>query len=297
MKVMKPKAIHEDLSPFEEEALQNLKNDPVVYKIISEQLHLSVAEVRLALATLIDYQEDVHYCENCPGLEACAKLYPKHVMTLHKEGHFVERAFEPCKKQEKKDEASMLYALRDFNDEWLDKDLRNVDKSAGRKEIVSLMARIAKGESDRWIYLYGNHRSGKSFFAATFANTLGSKAGYRGMCFCSASSLIDELKRRSFDDKKGFETMMQTLEQAPLLVLDEFGNEFKSDFVFSSILFPLIHFRAQEGKLTVFTSDFKIDEVISMYSPKIGPARAKQFNDLLLGQCKKEFDISGAPLY
>ena len=297
MKEFKIKALHEDLSRYEDEALENLRKDLPVYHEL-QKLNLTIAEVRLSLATLIDFQEDRHYCDHCPGLEACAKMYPQHIMVLRKEGHFVERDFAPCEKKEAKTEAESLYAFRDFPDDWLGKDLRTLDKSGTRKEAIAAMAKIAQGQSRQWLYLVGNHRCGKSYIAATFANTLGKRKGYRAMCFCQTDAMIDELKRLSFDDKKGFEALMQRLERTELLVLDGFGNEFKSDFVYSSILFPLIRSRAQEGRLTVFVSDFKIAEVVEMYSSKnIGAARAKQFKQLLQTQCGKEFDITSAPLY
>ncbi len=266
------------------EELESLRKDELVYPFIQNELKVTQKEANTFLAALLDYQEDVHYCANCPGLDKCEKNNPHFTMTLRREFGVIARHYDPCEKMRSLSSFYERYISCSFNPDWRDATLQDIATSvSARNTVISLMGKIATGMSDRWIYLIGSNGSGKSYMLACFANYITTNKG-KG-AFCDSTQLVEELKGMSINDKEGFENRMR-----------DFGNEFKTEYSFTSILFPLLSYRAKEGKLTCFASDFKIDQIGSMYQGKIGPERAAQFRDLLKQLCKKEYDVSGVRL-
>lgn len=285
----------DDISELQKQAVEGLKSDEAVYKVIHDDLKLSLGQVKDSLATLLDFQEDFHYCERCPGFEACNKANPHYEMSLANNDGFITRNFSPCRVVKRLLDYESRFIVRDFPSEWQQKTMKDIDKTAKRNGVIALFVEIIKKKTGRWVYLTGGHGSGKSFLLATFANAFAEKN--RGCAFCDTSSLIERMKDLQINAKKEFDERFEQLVKCPLLVLDDFGNEYKTDFVFSSILFPLLNLRAKEGLLTCFASDFSISEIGEMYAPKVGPTRTKQIKNLLIAKCEKEIDVSGLNVY
>ena len=288
--------VGDDIDLLKKQAIEGLRNDEEVYRLIHEDLHLSSAQVKAFLATLLDYQEDVSYCAHCPGYDACDKANPHFEMCLKMEEGQLMRYFSPCRVVRKMEELESRYIVRDFPEQWQELDFRSVDKTQKRMDAVAAMIALIRGKPlSPWIYLCGTHGSGKSYLLAMFANTYART--HKGCAYCDTSALIDKLKELQINAKKDFEERFALLCECPLLCLDDFGNEFKTDFVFSSILFPLLSARDKAGLPTAFSSDFPIEDIETMYSAKIGAPRARQLRQLLFHNCKKQFDVSGLKIY
>jgi primosomal protein DnaI len=63
---------------------------------------------------------------------------------------------------------------------------------------------------------------------------------------------------------------MKTLESIEYLVIDEFGSEFKSDYVRDQIVLPLLSERSKEHRITFFASDYSLEEIEELYGAKYG---------------------------
>lgn len=275
--------------------LESLRNDPLVYPLIHDELKLTNKEAELFIASLLDYQEDVHYCAACPGLERCAKAHPHFSLRLEREGDFLTRHYDPCAKMVSLASFKKRYLYCSFPAEWRDEDLRNIERSAAsRSEVLKAMVKIVDGD-ERWLFLNGNVGSGRSFMLACLANYITNKKGQGAFCDCG--TLLNDLKSKSIEDKEGFDEMMKALSEASILVLDDFGNEYKTEYVYTSILFPLLSARDRAGLTTCFASDFSIRDIVMMYKEKIGAVRANQFGALLNRRCVKEFDVTGVNLH
>lgn len=279
-----------------DEALNSLRNDPDVYPLISEELKLSQREVKENLPTLLDYQDDVHYCQSCPGLEKCAKATPCFCLRLSKVNGMIYRHLDPCHLKTKQEDYVARFLIRDFPLSYMDAHLKNVEKSASsRQDVIRKMSKNVLGKADSWLYLIGNRGAGKSYLLAAYANAFSEKKA--PVAFCDASKLIEQLKTKSIEDKEGFEELFHQLVTCPLLILDDFGNEFKSEYTFSMILFPLLNERAKEKRITAFGSDFSIKDIGLMYKEKIGGPRANQLYRLLKDLSGSESDISGVAFH
>ncbi|MCR5079404.1 MAG: hypothetical protein K6B65_05790 [Bacilli bacterium] len=283
-----------DQERLEKESLEALKNDPEVYSYIQNELGATIGEVKANLAVLLDYQEDYHYCKNCPGFDACEKAQPHYVMSLEKDGPFLKREFSACPLASKKQMYKARFLRQDFPDEWQDKSPNDIDRSGNRRDLLGEFYKIMKGKSSRWIYIQGGPRSGKSFILACFANFFAESNP--PVAYCDSPLFIDTLKNVAFSKerhaKEAQAKLIDTYSRCPLLVLDGFGNEFKSEYVYASLLYPILSARSKNGLPTFFASDFLIDEVIGDYENKIGKLRATQFSRFLKTMCVKEYVLS-----
>lgn len=293
-KYKKQFATTEVLSLLKEE-LESLRNDELVYPIIKDKLKLTNKEAETYIAALLDYRDDVHYCASCPGLERCAKAHPHFSLRLEREGDVVARHYDPCEKMLSLASFKNRYLYCSFPETWRDDDMRNIEKSvSSRNDAIAEMIKIAKG-GERWLFLNGDAGSGRSYMLACFANYITKTRGVGAFCDCG--TLLSDLKEKSIKRKDEFDEDMKKLSEASILVLDDFGNEYKTEYVYTSILFPLLSARDKAGLVTCFASDFPFRQIVAMYKVKIGEERAAQFEALLKRRCVKEFDVSGVKLH
>lgn len=278
---------------LEEESLNSLRNDPEVLDYIQNKLKCSLGEVKANLAVLLDFQEDFHYCKSCPGYDNCEKAQPHYTMSLEKDGPFLKREFSACPLSIEKKIKRARYLRMDYPEEWMDNKLSDIDRTGERKVVLTEFAKILKGSSSRWLYLKGGNRSGKSFILSCLSNAYAEMNP--PVAFADAPLFIDSLKNIAFSKerhaKEALSKAIDTYSRCPLLVLDGFGNEFKSEYVYASLLYPILSSRSRNGLPTFFASDFSIEEVIGDYKTKIGPLRATQFSRFLTSLCEKEFNL------
>ncbi|MFA5481171.1 MAG: ATP-binding protein [Bacilli bacterium] len=286
-----------ELDNYVDEMLNKLKNDIEVYEIIRTTLNPSVKTVRENISKFIAFKEDFDYCRNCPGVENCKKATPHLQLRLIDDNGMIERAFTPCPKIMKRIEIDNQYLYADFPNEWKESSTKTLDKTAERNRIIKLFSQILQGLTSRWIYIRGGQRVGKSFLAATLANDFVAVKKQQ-VAFISSASRIKELNDLAFSDKDRFAKKMVELCNVPLLVLDDFGNEYKNDYVRDTIVLPLLIERAKNRRLTFFTSDFSVEEIAQLYdTSKAGAIRAKQMSRILKDMAEEEFDLSGVSAY
>jgi len=285
----------DDLASLQADFIAKI-NDDAQFLAKLKALGLSSEAVRSNLGTLIDFQEDFDYCQQCPGLEKCAKATPHYEMGVTYDGKFLDRKYSPCHRVTERMMMDARYLVRDFPQAWEDDDLRKIDKTQTRNPLIIELSSILAGKSKRWVFTRGKVRSGRTYILACFSNMFAKNVA-SPVAFCDSSTLVERLKGLSITDKKAFEKEFEALEKAPLLVLDDFGNEFKSDFAFSTLLFPLLNYRSKNDLITMFTSDFTISEIGDMYSQKVAPARGKQLVNLLTSLTEKEFILNGVTVY
>ncbi len=292
VKITPNEFLSDDPDEIIEEQYKALMNDPLVHQEIN-RLGATEAEVKQYLSIFLAYQEDCHYCANCPGLESCEKRQRHYQVKLSRVGRFIERTFEPCPLLMAKFDRDRRYWLSDFDDGWKTARFGSIDPKQTRKPIIAEAIKLARKQSDRWLYLYGGHRVGKSYMMVTFVNEL-LETGLRQAAVINAATRFKELLDAAINDKPRFSEMFARLTTIDILAIDDFGNEYKSDFLRDQIVYPLLLERAKNKKITLFTSDFKLDELTTLYgSSESGRIRSRQLTRLLKDYTLGELEISG----
>lgn len=285
-----------DISSLKSEAISSLKNDEVVYNIIKNDLSLSVKEVEDNLAALMCLKEDKDYCKNCPGLDACKKDYPKYNIVLRRDGNDIVREYTMCPLSLASLEKKSRFMIANFPAEWLDVELADVKMDTPkRKKLIKDLSISIRQKNDKWFYVTGNGKCGKSFIMAAYGSSFAKHRG-RGVVFTSFTDLSRDLSSLFLKDKEKFNKNMSKLMNCPLLIIDDFGNEFLNDLSFSNIVFPLIHFRSTKNLPTCFVSEFELEEISSLYD-KINSVRVKQFVNMIKKHIDCSYDVSGVNPY
>ena len=286
-----------DMKKYIEELCLALKSDADVYESL-KPLGLTNKDVRDNIGKLADYQEDFNICKNCPGFDKCPKN-TKHIsMYVYKDGTYLTTRSEPCKKYMEKLVIDSKYLIADFPEEWKESVLKKLDLSENRRPLIKEFVNIAKGKSHRWLFVKGNRKVGKSYVLVTFANEFVA-LGLGPVAVISASKQLKEIADIAYTDKEGFNEAINVLSNVPLLIIDDFGQEYKNEFIRDQIVIPVLNERSHSEKVTFFSSEFSIKEIQQLYSigKNGGEIRGKQLGNLLTDMCEKEFDLTGASIY
>ena len=286
-----------DMKKLIEELLAALKADRHVYESL-KPLGLTNKEVRDNIGKLADYQEDFNICKNCPGFDKCPKK-EKHISTyVFKDGNYLTTRSEPCKKFIEEMAIESKYLVRDFPTEWRKSTIKNLDLSDNRRPLIRDFLNIIKGKTHKWLFVKGNHKVGKSYVLVTFANEFVA-LGLGQVAVINATKQFKDIADIAYSDKEGFKMTIEALSKVPLLVIDDFGQEYKNELIRDQIVIPLLNERAHNDKLTLFSSEFTIQEIQQLYSigRNGGSIRGKQLGSLLTDMCEKEYDLTGASIY
>ena len=250
------------------------------------------------IVKVYDFVRDINYCSKCPGVKKCAKTNPLLCTKIVYSHGEVDRQMVPCKELLRDITFKKQFIVRDFQEDWLDSSLRSIDRTSGRNEAMVKYHDFIKNKQAHWIYLTGSKNSGRSYFAASLVVDAARKD--RGpVCFINSTLRLREVNDLGYGKKKEeFDKKLDLYSNVPILVFDDFGNEFKNDFVRDAILFPILSTRASKRLLTIFTSDFSIDEVETLYSTsKAGAIRAKQISRLIKSMSGEEINLGDIAIY
>lgn len=286
-----------DFSKYISELVEQLRNDKDVYDSL-KPFNFSVKEVKDNIAKLTEYKDDFNYCKNCPGINKCAKNNPLTSIRIIKEGNYVNLQMSPCKKMVDKMKIDSNYICSDFPEEWKSYSLNNLDLNTNNRRLIIKNFKDILNNKGHWMYLKGSKRVGKSFILAILANQFIS-LGYGKVAVASFPKLVSSLADLSYKFKNDFNNQMSILENAPLLILDDFGDEYKNEYIRDTIVIPLLNERVSKNLPTFFASEFSIKDVCSMYNVgKVsGSIRAKQLQNILNSMCEKEIDLGETAIY
>lgn len=267
-------------------ALQKCLSNPETKKVMAS-LHLEDKDVASHLPLFLSYLEDIAYCSKCPGLDKCAKEIPLTVSTLGvDENGDLTRGFGPCELYSNKEKLLSSFTFRDYRDEWLSLTPNKVTpKSERATAVFSYLGKTLKDKEHPWAYLQGEEGSGKSYLLVAFINAMalqGAKVNY-----LDCSKRFDELKSLSITNKNLFNQTISELGKCDILVLDNFGGGYRSDYIRDQVLIPLLAERSRQKLFTYFASPYSLEEIVSLFAVNhYGEVPAKGLGDII----KKNID-------
>lgn len=249
-----------------------------------------------------DYLEDLKYCKNCKGVKNCKKSTRLLNTRLTYENGIVERQLEPCKFILDDLKAENLFYFKDFDDKYDASYFNKKDNldtaNSARVNMIQSYAKnaLSSVSNGKWFYITGVPRTGRTYCCIALAYK--SIRNNKTVSFINSSFRFKELSDLSMINKTKFDSMIKTLTECDILFIDDFGNEYKNDYIRDGILFQILYSRSNKHLVTVFTSDFSIDEVVTLYSlNKAGTIRAKQIGNLIKSNIDEEFNFGEISIY
>lgn len=279
-----------NIDKISQDLFKEIKKDGKFMSYLEEQGIESDSLIMNNAATIIACKEDRDYCKKCPGFEKCNKAHRHYILSLSYNGRMLSRTFKPCKLKIEDDRKDEVYLVRDFPAAWRSIDAGNISH-AGRADLFKRFSEVYANQNG-WIYINGTHRSGKSYMAVMFLNNF--IEGMHGKAaFLDYPRRVSQLQDLTYSNKQDFDELIRMYSTVDYLVLDNFGNEYKSEYVRDSITLAILNERARRGLVTIFTSEFDFDDIANMYTLNVaGKTRGKQLYNLLSRYADKECDIS-----
>lgn len=304
------KADRSEIAEMNAKSKDDLLADPLMANLINNDLKLTQEEISENLALLLEVKDDRALCRTCKDKNDCPKTIKRRIIIpVMNEDRTLTRNYSLCSKENEDFIITANFFLLSCPRNWVNgskkaeygiDDFYYPDKgeprglSVSKLDAVKALASVIRGESDRWVYLRSETGLWKSSIAAYYVSLYARK--HPGCAIASTPKLIEDLKSLSINNKSEFEKQLKRLQQCPLLMLDEFGNEYQTEYVYSNILLPLLSYRSRESLPIFFASEFKYSQISGMYASKIGAIKAEQLKNLLKDRCGKSFAISDSNL-
>lgn len=293
--------INDDVE-FEQQMLKEFYDHQEAVKYV-KKLGVSDETIKKEIAKIYNFLLDFKYCENCPGLNKCNKEQPTLCTKLTYVDGVLDRELTYCKKALQKLESDAQFITRDFPAEWLNANIASIDnvqQDLGRKEVAKKFTAFTAKKYDGWIYIMGGQNTGRSYITAVLANKLIAEKNLGPIAFLNSGDRIKELNDLTYSKEKAkFEKLLERYSSVPVLVFDDFGNGYINDYVRDAIIQPILAKRAQKRLLTIFTSDYTIDEIGTLFTTNqnAGLIRAEQIKKILKALCGKEISLGTLGLY
>ncbi len=119
-------------------------------------------------------------------------------------------------------------------------------------------------ENSPSLFFYGGVGTGKTFLSGCIARELLGKGV--NVAFDSLQNYLRDIENEYFGRAEG--ATLETLLGADLVILDDLGSEFKSNF-YSSVIYNIINSRLNEGKPTIVSSNLSFEDFSKSYDPRI----------------------------
>lgn len=213
---------------------------------------------------------DINYCSKCPGLEKCSKETPRLVTRITYSHGVVDRELRPCKKYLERLDFENHFVINDINKNFVSSNnILNDKKKNQQSQSALLFKRLTEVKQYNWYYFYGLDKKNLSIFAYSLVVELIKQHNYR-VAYLNSPNRIRDLNNLSFqktvEGKREFERVMSLYCNIPVLVLEDFGNEYVNDYIRDTIIFPIINTRASKKLCTIFASDFCLDDIKKLYT-------------------------------
>lgn len=120
------------------------------------------------------------------------------------------------------------------------------------------------------LFFYGSTGLGKTFLSACIAREV--SEGGHSVVYETAGVIFSRFEEQKFskdqEDVREAKDVTRKYLRCDLLILDDLGSELTTPFV-QSALYGLINTRLIEGRCTIISSNFSMDELRGRYSPQI----------------------------
>ena len=100
-----------------------------------------------------DWVEDLKYCSNCPGINNCKKNNPYLCTKITYRNGAIERNLVQCPRMLELFAIEEQFDIKDFDGEYENASIKNIDKLKGRKAILDQYKMFLK-EQDNFSYQY-----------------------------------------------------------------------------------------------------------------------------------------------
>lgn len=225
-----------------------------------------------------DYVETKKKCKDCAGLAACMQKQKGYILDLKYDG-VISKSVCACQYLYEKMDAlahAKNFLICDMSEEQLQLSFKKINlrnESGSYLKLVNEMRDAILNENKEGFFLCGEPGCGKTYLACCYVNAM-AKQGKK-CAFVNVSNYMTTLKAKMYD-KDAFSKQIDALKKADVVVLDDIGGESVSNWSRDDILLPILNERMEKQKITLFTSNYSLDNLVLYYA-----ANSKLVNDVV----------------
>lgn len=128
--------------------------------------------------------------------------------------------------------------------------------------IINKFKNNASSNSSYGLYIYGKCGVGKTFLCFCFSNAYAQRKN-KTICFVYTPEMVNIIKLgfNNVIEKEKSSKLIQNMKDCDVLVLDDLGSEFATDWFYSDYLLNILNIRVNLKKITLFNSNYSIDKL------------------------------------
>lgn len=234
--------------------------DPTILKIVKE-LNMTQEEIDRYLGWLVSLQETLQICKQCQGINKCQNEFKGMVPKIERKETELVQNYKPCELFYK----NSKYIIKDFGGIYEDASLMNIKTSGNLGKLVIKMFSYLQKIDQKGFTVIGKSGSGKTFALAALTNEL-TKNGIK-CAFVDTKKLVKDTKQMLFNkEKDSYEDLFDSLCEVPVLVLDNLGDETKTEWSRDEFIGTILSTRNKNGLLTFITTKYELSELLTLYS-------------------------------
>lgn len=228
-----------------------------------EKLGTSEEVLKKYTSRLLDSFNEYHNCLNCKSLLSCQNPVTGYANLPVLSGECIDFKYRPCRFQKKQAKVDAYLAniyMIDIPEAIKYASMKDIftDNKARFKAIKNLKDLIDNPLKGKGMYLHGTFGSGKTYLIAAALNELAKKDIKSAIVFWP--EFLKYLKTL-FNTNDGFETVLNKVMKAPILLIDDIGAENMTSWGRDEILCPILQYRMDQNLKTFFTSNLTLEEL------------------------------------
>lgn len=286
MKKINLKLSNENIYKLEKNYKEALKDSKL--KDLIKRLNIDDVTAMLNIEDLKSAIKDKENSLEFHGYEECKNVNQGYVTRAVVENNKLYFVYDECscmKDVHVKNNVELFSVSKNLKDANM-KCIYTDDKK--RKKIIEAIKEFYDnyGKKQKAIYLYGTFGSGKTYILSALLNKLAEKN------IKSIIIHVPELMRsikESFNDLS-YKDKMEALMNVEILLLDDIGAEYLTEWTRDEILEPILNYRMENNLATFFTSNYSIDELEKHFSLGGNSLRARRILDRIK-TLAKEVDL------
>ena len=271
----------------EQTLLEKNVDEQTLIKSIRGKYNLREEDVKDNLLFIIGIEKEQEKCMECKGLEVCTHTPKGYFHEISKnEGFGIENYFSysscPCRYERQSQEQAHIKRLlessgvpRIYKEISFD-EYKETDEN---RKAIEAAHWIVNDDKDSSVYFYGSKGTGKTMLSCVITNEIARRG--KVVLFSSVPDLMADIRASFKSDNT--EEVINSVKNAPILVLDDLGAERATEWVGEQI-FAIINARYADKRKTIITSNFAPDELAAHFADK---TQGERIVSRIYGMCAR----------
>lgn len=272
-----------------ESIVAEARNNKYIAPVIKE-FGLSDEEIVRYYPILASFAEDKEAEQRCPGIDDCSLPTPHFLSSLKMEDGVLIREVHYCPCYQRIIDRKKGYVVKDFDPTLLKTTVGEIKRLNTGKTVLNNLGLAHKDSTKKWLFINdADHIADK--YVVPYLNWCSEKG--MKVAFVDYPKYVERIKNLPRFQVENFNAEMNLLENVDVLVLNNFGSEYKSEYCRDTILMPILRARSIKKAETVLISAYERSDIKNLYSGNSvsGRVTVKELDNIFNSNLYKDITI------